>query len=309
MRLVIAGCVSLLLVLASYDGFAQITCVNPVRDCADVCGDVDGSAAVAIGDALVAAQFTVGLRDCTTVPRFHMCDVGPTVPDGLCNIGDALRMAQCSVGLISCNFSCVNRPPAGCGCGNGVCDVGFETDAACPSECGCIAAPEPGICSATDTAAPAGCFCDPGCTDLADCCGDSCSVCGNGCPTCGDDVCDQAGGESDVNCALDCGCAASAVPSPCDSGVAPGGCSCSATCAATGDCCADACAFCGSACTACGNGICEAGEDAATCAADCGCAAAGACGSVAPDFCGCDADCLTFSDCCPDACAVCGVCP
>ena len=69
------------------------------------CGDVNGDGVVNIGDALVVAQFDVGLRHCGVVPFIHpeVCDVNS---DGACNIGDALRMAQCDVGLISCAFTC-----------------------------------------------------------------------------------------------------------------------------------------------------------------------------------------------------------
>ncbi len=69
------------------------------------CGDVNGDGVVNIGDALVVAQFDVGLRQCGVAPFSHpeVCDVNR---DGACNIGDALRMAQCDVGLISCAFTC-----------------------------------------------------------------------------------------------------------------------------------------------------------------------------------------------------------
>src|SRR2546428_11195283 len=69
------------------------------------CGDVNGDGVVTIGDALVVAQFDVGLRQCGVAPFIHpeVCDVNG---DGACNIGDALRMAQCDVGLISCAFTC-----------------------------------------------------------------------------------------------------------------------------------------------------------------------------------------------------------
>src|SRR5438552_7824960 len=69
------------------------------------CGDVNGDGVVNIGDALVVAQFDVGLRQCGVAPFIHpeVCDVNG---DGACNIGDALRMAQCDVGLISCAFTC-----------------------------------------------------------------------------------------------------------------------------------------------------------------------------------------------------------
>src|SRR2546422_6213922 len=69
------------------------------------CGDVNGDGVVNIGDALVVAQFDVGLRQCGVAPFIHpeVCDVNG---DGACNIGDALRMAQCDVGLISFAFTC-----------------------------------------------------------------------------------------------------------------------------------------------------------------------------------------------------------
>jgi hypothetical protein len=69
------------------------------------CGDVNGDGVVNIGDALIVAQFDVGLRQCGVAPFSHpdVCDVNG---DGACNIGDALRIAQCDVGLISCAFTC-----------------------------------------------------------------------------------------------------------------------------------------------------------------------------------------------------------
>ena len=70
-----------------------------------LCGDVNGDGVVDIGDALVVAQFDVGLRQCGVAPFIHpeVCDVNG---DGACNIGDALKMAQCDVGLTSCAFTC-----------------------------------------------------------------------------------------------------------------------------------------------------------------------------------------------------------
>ncbi len=69
------------------------------------CGDVSGDRLVNIGDALLVAQFDVGLRQCGLTPFSHpvVCDVNG---DGACNIGDALRIAQCDVGLVSCAFTC-----------------------------------------------------------------------------------------------------------------------------------------------------------------------------------------------------------
>ena len=70
-----------------------------------ICGDVNGDGVVSIGDALVVAQFSVGLRQCGVAPFSQptACNVNG---DSACDIGDALRMAQCDVGLVSCAFSC-----------------------------------------------------------------------------------------------------------------------------------------------------------------------------------------------------------
>jgi hypothetical protein len=69
------------------------------------CGDINGDGVVNIGDALLAAQFDVGLRRCRVAPFTHpeVCDVNH---DASCNIGDALRLAQCDVGLGGCSFTC-----------------------------------------------------------------------------------------------------------------------------------------------------------------------------------------------------------
>jgi len=64
---------------------------------------VNGDGVVNIGDALVVAEFDVGLRQCSQLTHPEACDVNG---DGACNIDDALRMAQCDVGLISCAFTC-----------------------------------------------------------------------------------------------------------------------------------------------------------------------------------------------------------
>src|SRR2546426_5581500 len=67
------------------------------------CGDVNGDGVVNIGDALIVAEFDVGLRQCSQLAHPEACDVNG---DGACNIDDALRIAQCDVGLISCGFTC-----------------------------------------------------------------------------------------------------------------------------------------------------------------------------------------------------------
>src|SRR2546426_6433991 len=67
------------------------------------CGDVNGDGIVNIGDALLVAEFDVGIRQCSQLIHPEACDVNG---DGACNIDDALRIAQCDVGLISCGFTC-----------------------------------------------------------------------------------------------------------------------------------------------------------------------------------------------------------
>jgi len=64
---------------------------------------------VNIGDALLVAQYDVGLRSCGggVFGGASQCDISPpSNPDGGCNIGDALKMAQCDVHLTSCVFQC-----------------------------------------------------------------------------------------------------------------------------------------------------------------------------------------------------------
>jgi hypothetical protein len=93
-------------------GVQEITAICRDRDGDGVCdadeiacGDVNGDGIVNVSDALVVAQFDVGLRPCGEAPFTHpeACDVNG---DGACNVGDALRIAQCDVGLISCTFTC-----------------------------------------------------------------------------------------------------------------------------------------------------------------------------------------------------------
>ncbi len=71
------------------------------------CGDLNASGTVTITDALFAAQFQVGIKTCSEIPYFELCDIAPSTRDQKCTIGDALRMAQCSVNLIPCDFTCV----------------------------------------------------------------------------------------------------------------------------------------------------------------------------------------------------------
>lgn len=68
------------------------------------CGDVNGDGFVNIADALVIAQFDVGLRQCNVAPFGFpdRCDVNNDIA---CNVGDALFIAQCDAGLRSCAFN------------------------------------------------------------------------------------------------------------------------------------------------------------------------------------------------------------
>jgi len=91
---------------AAVGSMCGCVCGSMVCDGADhcaTCGDVNGDGAINIGDALVVAQFDVGIRQCGSGMFVYpaACDINR---DGACNIGDALRMAQCDVGLISCEF-------------------------------------------------------------------------------------------------------------------------------------------------------------------------------------------------------------
>ena len=120
------------------------------------CGDVNGDGVVNIGDALITAQYDVGLHRCRQAPFNHpeVCDVNR---DGVCNIGDALKMAQCDVGLISCVFTCGTF--------------------ACPSATTTTTTTLPGTTTTTMRATP---------------CGGQCAGCGK----CGAGVCVTAGGTS-----------------------------------------------------------------------------------------------------------------
>ncbi len=90
--------------VVSYEWF-PVTCVDPAVTLSP-CGDVNGDLIINVIDAMLTAQFQVGLRVCQSMSRFDLCDITPAPGDGLCNVVDAMRMAQCSVGLVSCNFTC-----------------------------------------------------------------------------------------------------------------------------------------------------------------------------------------------------------
>ena len=71
------------------------------------CGDVTADGSINVIDAMIVAQYSVGLRGCASIAAFDRCDVNPPgTQDNACTISDALRMAQCSVGLVSCDMPC-----------------------------------------------------------------------------------------------------------------------------------------------------------------------------------------------------------
>jgi hypothetical protein len=75
-----------------------------------ICGDVNGSGEVNVGDALLVSQLEAGLRECGVAPfdGAENCDVAPEPGgNGVCDIGDALFMAQCDARLRSCVFDCI----------------------------------------------------------------------------------------------------------------------------------------------------------------------------------------------------------
>ena len=90
--------------LARY--FGSTTTSTTTTTLPSPCGDVNGDGLVDIADALIVAQYDVGLRRCGQPPFTNpaKCDVNQ---DASCTIGDALRMAQCDVGIVSCTFGCL----------------------------------------------------------------------------------------------------------------------------------------------------------------------------------------------------------
>ena len=81
------------------------TLVTATISMAVMCGDVNNDGKVDIGDALVIAQYSSGMRACG-VGAFSQpgsCDVNQ---DGVCDMLDANLIALCDTGSISCDFQC-----------------------------------------------------------------------------------------------------------------------------------------------------------------------------------------------------------
>jgi endoglucanase len=72
---------------------------TPPPGCTYALGDANGSGSIDIVDALIVAQYYVGLAPAS----FQAC-AADVNKDGSTDIVDALRIAQCYVGLISCSF-------------------------------------------------------------------------------------------------------------------------------------------------------------------------------------------------------------
>lgn len=88
-------------------GGVQLRPCNAEDSCASTpyaCGDLNADSDVNIGDAQLAAQLDVGLRQCAEAPLVAgVCDVNR---DTRCDIGDAVAIAQCDRRLRSCAFEC-----------------------------------------------------------------------------------------------------------------------------------------------------------------------------------------------------------
>ncbi|HEU5057652.1 MAG TPA: M4 family metallopeptidase [Kofleriaceae bacterium] len=113
------------------------------------------------------------------------CDTSTTVcnDDGTCDAAAGETCASCPDDCGSCAQDCSFWKKAKCkigigdcsqcsddsGCGDHICD-GDETDSNCPQDCGCAA-------YGCEDLSPYGCWCDPICEDIGDCCADRGEVC------------------------------------------------------------------------------------------------------------------------------------
>lgn len=188
------------------------SCGNGVIDGIEEC---DGSA---LGGASCSGNgCTGGTVSCTPACTldFSAC-TGCSVcdNDGVCEVGE-----DCG--------NCANDCPSGSGasCGNGVCEIGNGEDClSCAADCAGVQGGKPGnryCCGDGAGTNPVDCA-DARCTSS----GFQCSAGASGGWCCGDGICE--GGESGLNCAIDCGAPPMCVPlgSPC---------------ATTGDCCTGKC--------------------------------------------------------------------
>ena len=112
------------------------------------------------------------------------CETSTTVceEDGECDAGAGETCASCPDDCGSCDQDCSFWKKSKCkigigdcsqcedsGCGDRICD-GDETDSNCAEDCGCAA-------FGCEDLSPYGCWCDPICEDIGDCCADRDDVC------------------------------------------------------------------------------------------------------------------------------------
>ena len=299
---------------------------------ADQCGSCNGDCCKAHAnpgcdgetvEACVCAQDSF----CCDVSWDSICAAEVTsLACGTCAVAAVCGDAQCN-GTENCQ-TC----PGDCGqcCGNGQCQANLGEDScSCPGDC----PDDPNTCSPCQCGSSGGnCWCDADCVNFGDCCGNACQACG-ACPAvCGDGKCN--GSENCQTCPGDCGqccgngqcqanlgensctCAADCPDDPntcsaCQCGSSGGSCWCDADCVNFGDCCGNACQACGACPAVCGDGKCNGTEDSCSCPGDCpddpNTCSACQCGKSGGS-CWCDDSCVSFGDCCGNACAQCGKC-
>jgi hypothetical protein len=152
-----------------------------------------------------------------------VCHIPPDDPQNAHTISVSERAVPAHLNHGDCEGECPCRVEP---CGDGTCDASIgESCGTCTQDCGTCVVCGNGSCDASV--------------------GESCETCEQDCgpcSTCGNGICDN--GESDDDCAQDCGCGAPGQTCNSDDD-APAGCFCDDICFGHGDCCADACDVCG----------------------------------------------------------------
>ncbi len=257
--------------------------------CPDDCGSCYPSCGAAGGNTCGGAP---GSSPCDGYPLLPSsdCQTCCYIPvaacgDGACDGGEDVSSCPADCGCAAPG-ACGAQAPAGCWC-DAICVTSGDCCPDACSECGHCPLPSCGAAGGNTCGGPSGSSrCDghpllpssdcETCCDLPSCGGaggNTCAAAGShtcdgyaqydtyDCevccyipvPVCGDGVCDAGGGETDFDCAEDCGCAAPDptppdpdFPPPDSCGTqAPYGCWCDTLCVGAGDCCSDACLVCG----------------------------------------------------------------
>ncbi len=261
-------------------------------------GDDGNGAVAAVESGLHASELSgdVGAPGSTANLCAHdLCSAGEALPTGCDPCVDQVCATDSYCCLGAWDSICVSEAESICGlscpvtCGDGTCEAS-EDCSTCAQDCGACTVCGDTICNGTES-----------CSTCSQDCG-ACAVCGDG-------TCDWT--ETCGSCSQDCGacvchdvCVVGAAMDP-SCGTCEG-----QVCAIDSFCCqqswdvtcvSEAESICGQACpVACGNGVCEAGEDCSTCAQDCG-----ACAVCGDGTCNLGEDCSTCAQDC-GACAVCG---